>query len=130
MNELKMRIARLEDAKEIGEWLVGTQGNLFDPEILDYPTFRAVSAYNGEGNVAHLPSQQALMLESLAVNPKVPILEAAQSFRDLVKGQQLLAISFGIREIYFVCQDENVLRLAENRGFERIPYPVVRMKLK
>lgn len=130
MKQLKMRIARAEDAKEIGEWLSKTPGNLFDPEILDYPTFRAISAYNGDGNVAHLPSQQTLMLESLAVNPKMPIMEAAQAFRDLVKGQELLASSFGIREIYFLCQDENVLRIAEGHGFERIAFPVVRMKLK
>lgn len=129
MKQLKVRIARVEDAKEIGEWLMQTPRNLFDPEILNYPTFRAISSYNGDGNVAHLPSQQVLMLESLAVKPGEISLATAQAFRDLVKGQELLASSFGIREIYFVCKDQDVLQVAEGHGFERIDYPVVRMKL-
>jgi hypothetical protein len=129
MRQLKIRIARPEDAKEIGEWLTHTEGNLFDPAILGYPTFRAVTSYNGEGNIAHLPSQQILMLESLAVKPGASLLDSAQAFRDLVKAMELLASSFGVKEIYFLCKDENVLKVAEGHGFERVSYPLVRLKL-
>lgn len=130
MRQLKLRMARAEDAEEIAEWLLRTEGNLFDPTVLEYPTFRAISSYDGDGNVAHLPSQQALLLESLAVKPGGSLLDAAQAFRDLVKAQMLLASSFGIRELYFICKDENVLKVAEGHGFERIEFPVVRMKLR
>lgn len=129
MRQLKVRIARPEDSKEIGEWLVGTPQNLFDPEILAYPTFRAISAYNGDGNIAHLPCQQALLLESLAVKPGASGMDSAQAFRDLVKAMELLASSFGIRELYFVCKDQDVVRVAEGHGFERLEFPVVRLKL-
>jgi hypothetical protein len=129
MKQLKVRIARPEDTREIAEWLLSTQDNLFDPKILEYQTFRAISAYNEDGNVAHLPSQQGLMLESLAVNPASALLERGQAFRDLVKGSELLASSFGIREIYFICKDPDVVRVAEGHGFARIEFPVVRLKL-
>jgi len=129
MKQLKIRAARPEDTKEISEWLTKTQGNLFDASILEYPTFSAVSSYNEDGNVAHLPAQKVTMLESLAVRPGAGLLESAQSFRDLVKAMELVSSSFGIREMYFICQDENVLKVAEGHGFERIKFPVVRMKL-
>lgn len=126
-----MRVARAEDAVEIGEWLMKTENNLLDPDILTYPTFRAISSYDGETNVAHLPSQQVvvLMLESLGVNPAAGRLDTGQAFRDLVKGMELLASSFGIRELYFICKDADVVKVAEGHGFERIEFPVVRMKL-
>lgn len=130
MKQLKLRIARPEDVKEIGEWLSKTRNNFFDPDILAYPTFRAISSYNGEGNVAHLPSQQVLMLESVALNPQASPLDSGQAFRDLVKGQELLASSFDLREIYFISTDPAVTRVAEDHGFERIEFPVVRLKLR
>jgi hypothetical protein len=127
--QLKIRMTRAEDVEEVAEWLLRTKNNLFDPGILEYPTMRSITAYDDHGNVAHLPSQQALFLESLAVKPGASPLEAAPAFRDLVKGQQLLASSFGIREVYFVCKDEDVVKVAEGHGFERIVFPVVRLKL-
>jgi len=131
MRQLKMRVARPEDAAEIADWIVNTKDNLFDPAILGYPTFRAISSYNGDGNVAHLPSQQGivLVLESLAVKPEATSMDTGQAFRDLVKGMQLLASSFGIKELMFICKDEGVLKVAEGHGFTRIEFPVVRMRL-
>ena len=129
MKQLKIRVARPEDAEQIAKWLVETPNNLFDEEILRYPTFSVVSAYNGDGNVAHLPSQLVVMMESLAVRPGASLLDAVQGFRDLVKAIELIASQRGIREIYFVCKDEDVLKIAQNHGFERIEFPVVRLRL-
>ncbi len=129
MKQLKIRLAGPEDTQEIVDWLNGTKGNLFDPGILRYPSLRTLCAYNGNA-VAYLPTQRTLFLESLAVNPASPLLDRAQAFRDLVKGSELLASSDGIRELYMLCEDENVLNVAEGHGFERVPYPLVRMKLK
>src|SRR2546423_9122915 len=86
MEQLKMRIARKEDTEEIADWWGKTRNNAFDADIINYPTFRAITSYNGVGNVAHLPSQQVLMLESVALNPNAKLLDSAQAFRDLVKG--------------------------------------------
>lgn len=128
MKQLKIRFAEPEDVKTCVDWLNATKGNLYDPGILKYPTLRILCAYNG-APVAYLPTQRALFLESLAVNPEAPLLERAQAFRDLVKNSQLLASDGGIKELYMLCEDENVLKVAEGHGFERVPYPLVRMKL-
>ena len=129
MRQLKLRFAGPEDAKEVADWLLATPDNLFDDALLKYPTLRVISAYNGDGNVAHLPAQQVLMLESLAVRPGTPPLDAAQAFRDLVKGMELLASQLGIKELFFICKDPNVLSVAQHHGFERIEFPVVRLRL-
>src|SRR6267142_368965 len=118
MEQLKLRVACPENAKEIGDWLSKTKNNFFDPDILKYPTFRAICSYNGKGNVAYLPSQQVLMLESVALNPSASLLDGGQAFRDLVKGQELLASSFALREIYFIATDAAVKRVAEDHGLE------------
>jgi hypothetical protein len=131
MRQLKVKLAGPEEAAVLGKWLVGTPNNLFDPGILKYPTLRTLCSYDtGDPEpVAFLPTQRALMLESLAVNPAALIVDKGQAFRDLVKGAELLASSDGIRELYFICKDKNVLDVARGRGFELIEFPVVRMRL-
>lgn len=128
MNQLKMRIALPEDTKQIIEWLNGNPRNLFDPDILKYPTLRVLCAYNSEP-VCFLPTQQALFLESTAMNPRALDPDRAQALRDLVKGAELLASTNGIKEIYMFGADEAVIKIAQDHGFERIPWPLVRLKL-
>ena len=128
MRQLKVKLAGPEDTEKLAQWLVSTPENLFDPRILQYKTLRTLCSYDGSP-IAFLPTQRALFLESLAVNPAASLIDTAQAFRDLVKGSELLASSDGIREIYFICKDEDVLKVAESHGFERIQYPVVRLKL-
>lgn len=126
--EPKIKLAGPEDSATLIEWLNSTKGNLFDPAILKYPTLRTLCSYNGQP-IAYMPTQRALFLESLAVSPDSSLMERAKSFRDLVKGAELLASSDNIREMYMVCEDENVLKVAEGHGFERIPWPILRMRL-
>jgi hypothetical protein len=128
MNQLKLRVAVPDDEKQIVEWLNQNPQNLFDPDVLKYPTLRVLCAY-GDEPVAFLPTQQALFLESLGINPKSSEDDRAQALRDLVKGAELVASASGIKEIYLFGRDERVLAIAEKRGFERIPWPLLRMKL-
>lgn len=128
--QLKVRYINQEDQKTFLEWVNTTANNLYDPDILKYSTLNVFCSYNGEP-VAYLPVQQALLLESLAVKPGAPPIETAQAFRDLVKAAQVHASKLGIKELYFVCKDENVVQVAKNHGFEVFPveWQVVRMKL-
>ncbi|HEX8838460.1 MAG TPA: hypothetical protein VF748_16070 [Candidatus Acidoferrum sp.] len=126
--QLKVGYLRDEDQRTFIEWVNSTPGNLWDPSVLKYPTLKVICAYNG-APVAFLPVQQVLMLESLAVSEKAPLLDKAQAFRDLVKAAELHASSTKLRELYFICKDEDVLKVAEGHGFERIEFPVVRMRL-
>lgn len=128
MKQLKTGYITTQDQPKFIELVNSTANNLYDPDVLTYPTLRILKSYNSHP-VAFLPMQQALMLESLAVEPESSLMDRGQAFRDLVKGAQLHASSLGIKELYFLCKDENVLKVAEGHGFERVEYPVVRMKL-
>lgn len=128
MRQLKVKLAGVDDVNALVEWLNSTKGNLFDPAILKYPTLRTLCSYDGQP-IAYLPTQRALFLESLAVNPQASLMDKGQAFRDLVKASELLASSDGIRELYMVCEDEDVLKVATGHGFERLPWPIARMKL-
>lgn len=130
MEELKVRIAEEADVGNIVSWLNQNHGNLYDPDILAYPTLRVLCAYNSQKKpVAYLPTQRALFLESLAPCPDASRLTLGQACRDLVKNAELLASMDKIREIYMVSTDERILGIAEKHGFERLPYPLVRLKL-
>jgi hypothetical protein len=124
VKNLKIKLGSIDEARESLE-----QTPEFDKGILDYPTLRIVTAYNGKGFISHLPSQQALVLESVGVNPEATELEKAQAIRYALNGQMLVASSFNLKEIYFIGTDEHVISLAESHGFERLPWPVLRLKL-
>lgn len=130
MEQLKVRIADEGDAGRIVEWLNKNHGNLYDPEILTYPTLRVLCSYDTKGQpVAYLPTQQAIFLESFAPSPDAERLYLGEAARDLVKGAELVASMNKIREIYMVSTDARILAIAEKHGFERLPYPLVRLKL-
>jgi hypothetical protein len=129
VKQLKLTLAGPEHAKEIAEWLRSTKGNLYDEEIFKSSSLAVLRSFNGDGAVAYLPAQNVLVLESLAVKPGALPIETGQAFRDLVKGMEIIASQRQIREIYMPCADENVLRIAESHGFERLPWPITRLKL-
>ena len=130
MKQLRLRAATPEDAKTITEWLNQNPFNQFDPAILQYPTLRVIcSSKPGGEPVAFLPSQKALILESLAVNPSATPLDSAQAMRDLTKAYTLYASTEGIREIYILDGGGGVDQLAQHHGFEQLNYRLYRMKL-
>lgn len=126
--QLKLKFAEASDVPQVVEWLNRTRNNEFDPAILRYPTLRVLCAYNGVP-VGYLPTQQALVLESLGLNPALSAQEHGQAIRDLVKGSELLASSLGIKEILFLGTDDAVNSIAGHHGFEEVKYKVYRMRL-
>lgn len=124
-NQLKLRWATPEDTQAI-EWLEATPE--FDRNILSYPTTRVLCSYNSKP-VAYLPMQNVLMLETLAVDPGTDLLQAAQAARDLVKGAEVVASSNNMKEIYFLCTNDDVTTMATNHGFEVLEWKVARLKL-
>lgn len=117
-----------EDQEKFIELVNNSPGNLWDKDILTYPTLSILRSYDGNGRRVYLPVQQVLMLESVAVE-QPPAKGNAEALRDLVKAAQLHASRFGIRELMFISRDERVLKIAEGHGFERIEWPVTRLKL-
>lgn len=126
MNELKLKFVPVDE--EVKSWLSTTRNNDLDPAIFRYPTLRVLCAYDGEAE-AYLPTQLAVVLESLALKPGIDAHRYVEAIRALVKGVTLNASSLGVKEIYFIATDEDVLQVALRHGFEKIEHPVLRMRL-
>lgn len=122
--QLKVRFADKDDHAQVIEWINRNQS--FDPGILKYPTLQLICAHNGKP-ISFLPVHRGLILESLASNPWATELEKAEALKDLTKAAELLASSYGIKELYFMVSDKDVQKIAENHGFETVT--VCRMKL-
>ena len=129
MEQLKLRWASQNEAQTITEWLTANKANDYDPAITEYPTLKIMCSYGSMGPVMYLPSQRAIVLESIGPKPGIDAVTAAQALRDLVKGMTLDASGSGIREIYFIASTDDVKGMALKHGFELIESPVLRMKL-
>lgn len=133
MRNLWTRWLRDTDIPLMKEWIERIrEKNLFDPAILTYPSLKVMVAEerNGEAKPKmFLPIQTCFVLESLAPEPDTEGMGEAQALKLLLNSVLLKAQENGIGEVYFLCKDESVLRIAEKNGFERVEIPLVRMKL-
>ena len=112
------------------EWLRANPDNDFDPDILTYPTLQAFCAYTDEEPVAYIPTQNVKVLESTALKPGLSVQDAAQALRDFTKAAELVASSQNIRELYFLCRDQELINMATQHGYDLLPFRCLRMKLK
>jgi len=131
MKQVFVRFADQKDAPQFEEWVMAAQAiNLFDPAVMDYPTTRTLVAHNGVGPLMYMPYQTALMMESLAPKPGITPIEEGLALREITKAVALLASQMQIRESYFLCKDERVVKFASAHGYEVLPWTTMRMRLK
>jgi hypothetical protein len=104
--------------------------NLVDPAVYDYPTCRTlVVEKDGEQklmNSFHL----VIVQEALAPQPDISPKDHALALRALNDYLKKLAQLSGVKEIWFGCKDERVIKFAERHGFEVLNFPVLRMKVQ
>lgn len=129
MKQIYVRPARQSESKQYLEWSRSTEGNAFDPEVAARPSTFTLVAYNPESSIAYMPVGQVFTMESLGIKPGATDLEKAFSVRELMKAVVLQAHIKGIGEIYFIGSSPLTNAFAAERGFEKIEYPVYRMKL-
>jgi hypothetical protein len=111
------RPSQKSDIESLDRWLRETPQNLFDVDILQYShDIRFLTATRAGTPLVHMPIQTVSMLESLAVSPDASEGEIAVAVRELVHA----AVANGANEVYWICKDENVNRLAERHGCERM----------
>jgi hypothetical protein len=127
---VSVRSAEEKDAQTYIDWLGAASGiNLVDYNVYSYPTCNtAVVEKDGEPvlmNSVHL----VLMQEALAPKPGVSPMDMARALRGLHEALKGLAQKSGVKEIWFGCKDESTCKFAERHGFERVPFPVFRMKV-
>lgn len=131
MNHIFVRPATPEDASLFLEWQ-RTNSN-FDPEAVLAPDSFTLVAFNKEGIVAFLPVQSPkvdpFFLESIAFKPGFTEREQASVMREFVQAAVTLGFLKGTREIYFLADTEDTAAFAERHGFEKVPWPVYRLRL-
>jgi hypothetical protein len=116
MKDIWVRPAKQTDLPLLDHWFTHTPDNLFDPDIARYPETTVLCATDGKPLV-FMPIQVASILESLAVKPGASPAEVARSLELLIKSVALLSGGKGIHELYFLCHDPNVIKLAKRHGF-------------
>lgn len=123
MKDIWVRYARNEDIKQIWEWSERIKDlNLADPELINYPTLAIMCAHREGKAILYAPSQQALVLEGLAPSPDASELDIAQALKAIIQAYVIHANKHGIREIYFLCKDERVVKIATRHGFSVMPW--------
>lgn len=120
MKQVFVRFAEPKDDAEFTAWVKAAQDiNLFDPKVMTYPTTRTLVAHNGE-SLVYMPVQTTLTMESLAPRPGIAPIDEAIALREITKAVALLASQAGVREVYFPCKDERVVKFATNHGYEEL----------
>lgn len=126
---MNIRKAKAEDAANILDWGEREKSvNLFDREVLYYPTTETLCVENGKP-ICYLPAQVVPMIESIILNPDATILERGKAIRKAIDGLLESAYKDGMREAYFVCESQDMVDYAQRVGFEKLEWPVCRIRL-
>lgn len=113
----------------VREWLASNIArNAFDPDVLDYPATSVLAAHNGEV-ITYTPTQPVLAIESVGVSKTASTQDVATAMVETVRAAAAFAYRAGVRELMFIGSDELTAKGAEKLGFERINFPVFRLKL-
>jgi len=135
MKQIFVRFAEERDAERFDAWVkLAQEINLFDAAVMKYPTTKTLVAEipeNGQpaDELLYMPYQTALMMESLAPKPGIEPINQALALREITKAMALLASQAGIKELYFGCKDERVVKFAEAHGWEVLQWKMLRMKV-
>lgn len=126
-----MRNATLEDAPVFLEWQKSNPN--FDGATVTKENSFTLVAFDEDGVVAFLPVQSAkvdpFVLESIAFKPGSSDLVQASAMKELTQATITIGFMRGTEEILFFADKPETAAFAEKHGFEKVPWPVYRLKL-
>lgn len=130
MKKVTVRPAELRDASNYTKWLEAASDiNLVDTAVYSYPTCNTLTVETAGEPVLMNSFHLVLMMEALAPKPGISPLTEARALKELFDGIKRLAAASGVKEIFFGCKDERLIKFIEGRDFERLNYPVFRFKI-
>ncbi len=130
MKNITVRPAKPEDAQMYFDWLkAASEINLVDPAAYSYPTCNTVVIEKDGDPVLMNSFHLTLMMEALAPKPGLPPMDEARALKTLFDSVKKVAEASGVKEIWFGCSDERVIRFATRHGIEQVKFPMLRMKL-
>jgi hypothetical protein len=118
---MEARLAKPEEAQVAVDWLVSTPENMFDPEVLGYPS-TVTFAVDGPNETPDLfmPIQIAVFMESLGKRPGIRKRDMAYALISMIAEVHNFALGANLKEIYFYCKERTVSAQAPKFGFEVI----------
>ena len=128
MRHIFVRPSRPDEAQLYFDFAKSTPENLFDPAVASYPSSFTLCAY-GKEPILFAPVQQPFFMDALAFCPTSGLLDRAVAMKEVVQALVTQAHIKGIGEIYFYCKEPSTQAFAEKNGFEKIPFPLYRMRL-
>lgn len=136
-----IRPAEENDAVTYAEWLgEASDINLVDRSVYTYPTAQHLVVTDREGTPQLMNSIHAvIVMEALAPRPGITPMQEARALDELFEKIKQVAREAGIREVMFGCKDERLEKFLlekekknknrKKKGFERLNFPVFRVKL-
>lgn len=125
-----VRPVRQGDLEAFVQWSHDTKDNLFDPDVVLYPSTFVLAAFDEDGVIAYAPVQQPLMLEALAIRPGASATQVAVALKELTQAVVTATYTKQSGEIYFLCKDDSTIGFALRNGYEELPWRVLRIKTK
>jgi hypothetical protein len=129
MKNYSVRLASENDAAQLTKWLANTENNLFDPEVLSYPNLRVLVVEKDGEPIIYFPFHVVFQGESLALKPDADKKHLAFGFRVLENALLALAEPYGIREMFFACEDESFSKFAERHEWKPVKHKYLRRKV-
>jgi hypothetical protein len=125
----EVRLAQPSEAEQFLAWMNNTPKNMFDPDIANYPSLRTMAVDVNDAPVLYVPFHPVLCVESLAHKPDIEPKENAYALRKVQNTLESLAKTYGMSEIFWMCQDESLIKFAERHGYSVIKSTVLRKKV-
>ena len=118
---MEARLAKPEEAELAVSWLASTPENMFDPEVLGYPS-TLTFAVDGTDDTPDLfmPIQIAVFMESLGKRPGIRKRDMAYALVTMIAEIHEFALGAQLKEVYFFCKEKTVSAQAPKFGFEVI----------
>ena len=121
-----MRLAYPEEAQEAVDWI-----GQHDPEALYTVGFsNTMTVKLEEPAKIYSPIQLVFMVEAMGIEPGARHRHIVKAILKLLEGVKSLARGLGMGEIYFVGTNPAFNKQAERNGFELVPFPVYRLRVK
>lgn len=128
-NHIFCRPARPDESKTFHEWSANNPENGFDPEVARYPSTITWCVYDKSGVLGYMPMQRPIFFDSLAARPGLDKATIAMMLKELTQEAVTQAHITGAGEILFFGTEAGTDHMANNQLFERVEFPVYRLKI-
>lgn len=129
-SKITVRLAEEKDAQNYQEWLnAASDINLVDYRVYQYPAIVTLVAEKNGDPLLMNSFHPVMMVEALAPKPGLSPMDEARALKAMFDAWKQIAAATGVKEIYFGCKDERVEKFVLKHGFEKINFPVFRVRL-